>query len=1504
MSASENLNSEEIIRELCTCNGLIPENIEQDGPGTTTLEMFFSGYPKMVGLSYFPNLIHLILVGQNIQAIEGLESCPLLQELWIAECNLTTIEGLHHCTHLKKVFLYHNNISNIEGLETLQKLEVLWLNENEIKVIKGMDQLHNLKELNLAGNLIHSIGECLDLNVQLERLNLSGNKISSFQEITNLARLANLKDLSLKDPQFRPNPVCLLCNYATHVLYHIPQLQRLDTYDVSDKQIKDLADSTVLKKMMYYNMRVKAIQRQQEEEIEKVNQIKYAVKRLPEEQMKELQFMVKNLENELHYQQLSGNIPRRAPVSHGSCKSQDDIEESVRMSREESARNDSNLKEQMCKKIDSLKGRILFWTERLQQIDRFYENEVLKTKESFDLLVQFLQTELETVGNVRFEEGSPSDAWFKSCSDLILSRFCERDFKAFGISRLKINRIVRVHNRILRKQFEDKLQYLLDLEQTGFSKNYRKMMDYLFKVFYPKSPVNKKDLLKCLRDGFRTTKQSKMYEQKQDEPVLLSNSMGFCEGSRLEFLRKQAVTKESRYYDPELFKYGRVVISKVFIANSVQACPNLPIIPENYETANSVFKPQNYENSDLYSPGDGICFSKEHRNCECRLRQCEWFVFDPELVLPEYVIEFEYVPMEHSSLFPKANSFETEDLSHELQIDETIIKMEPVSKPKPKIVSLDETTILSVAKANIYSQITVLNLHGNSLSKLKEIAKLNGLRKLVISFNEFSTLEDISYLPSLEYLDASHNRVLTLEGLRALEKLKYLDLSWNQLTKTKEEISTLCKQATQLQSLNIQCNPWLKPSLVNKIAIGQLKSLTHLNGLLITEDDITEAELFFSGTRISLMSLMTNCRTDDLRPRCLSIMPSAQILSRISPNCILPGEVNANCYSMITSVNFDGQNIFRITNLEKLENLRWASFSNNFLTKIEGLERCVKLEELSLDGNCIVNLEGLSKLTELRHLSINNNQLASFDGDIDKLNHLHFLSAEYNNITSLAGLQKATTLFELYLSYNKIDNNQEIYYVKGLTNLVILDLLGNPISLKNDYRLFVIFHHPTLKALDGRAVESTESENAKDVFGGRLSSDMIAEKIGHQNFLELTELNWRTSSIRSVSLVPAEQFTNIHTVNLENNKLESFSGLIFLSNIKILYLNYNHIESILPRQKSQYLTNRQILHQTVNSSGYGKQGTSRGNKDPLFSEPLTPIMQSLEVLHLGYNGISNLPQLQLNRLTHLKSLYLQGNEISQVEGLESLEFLQELVLDHNRIKRVTETSFAKQHSLVFLHLEENRIRELNLPPLMKLKKLLLGFNKIQEISDVEKLEALPALLELSISGNPVSSKTFHRPLLVLRLQNLQILDGIAVTAEERARAEMHFLEQQALSLPNSGVDVVYPVPSFIMIGPPPLRVNHFSGADIHLSNAHEESLGNEANRYKKSKHHATGVLNNPRTLYTEFKQLRGGINISPCYLPQQNGQNRVLHPYQNNQEHEVREMGAYGKMENKSRGNK
>ena len=40
-------------------------------------------------------------------------------------------------------------------------------------------------------------------------------------------------------------------------------------------------------------------------------------------------------------------------------------------------------------------------------------------------------------------------------------------------------------------------------------------------------------------------------------------------------------------------------------------------------------------------------------SCECSARQCAWFVFDHAMVLPEYVVDFEYITKvsKHLSIF-------------------------------------------------------------------------------------------------------------------------------------------------------------------------------------------------------------------------------------------------------------------------------------------------------------------------------------------------------------------------------------------------------------------------------------------------------------------------------------------------------------------------------------------------------------------------------------------------------------------------------------------------------------------------------------------------------------------------------------------------------------------------------------------------------------------------------------------------------------------------------------
>jgi Leucine-rich repeat (LRR) protein len=367
----------------------------------------------------------------------------------------------------------------------------------------------------------------------------------------------------------------------------------------------------------------------------------------------------------------------------------------------------------------------------------------------------------------------------------------------------------------------------------------------------------------------------------------------------------------------------------------------------------------------------------------------------------------------------------------------------------------------------------------------------------------------------------------------------------------------------------------------------------------------------------------------------------------------------------VTALCLDNSHLFNLTHLNGLINLRWASFSNNYLRKIEviyknvpnlpiftnlstfkGIENCTKLEELTIENNYLRSLEGLETLKNLRKLNLSNNEI-SYDNtkeytDKIQLNspRLSYLAISNNKIKSLKFLQKLSSLLELNANFNQISNIREVFNLKQIPSLVLLDLWCNPMCHDAKYRLFVIYHLKSLKSLDGFPIESNECSEAREYFGGKLTCDFIAEKFPQIAFTDLRSLDLPQCSIRFVDLggaqLATQQFENLRSLNLENNCLTSFSGLIYLKNLKTLCLNYNKIESIYPKVKG--------------GSNVGPNGTKLGNEQKQIFD-MQPLMESLEVLHLGYNGITDLVLLQVGRLVSLKALFLQGIVVFLFESL-------------------------------------------------------------------------------------------------------------------------------------------------------------------------------------------------------------------------------------------------------------
>ena len=209
-------------------------------------------------LGHFPSLRELIVVNQGLTEIEGVDKCKLIEKIWLTANFIEQIRLIDKLPMLRQLYLGTNKIRRIRCLDKCIYLEKLWLDENRIEHIDGIANLAQLVELNLAKNNIECIGIGLDGLVSLKELNLSANRIGNFKEVLNLNRLPNLSICTFSDPHYGENPICSLCNYQTYVLFHLPKLVRLDTMIVSEES-KNFAETTFMKKRMYYNMRIKTI---------------------------------------------------------------------------------------------------------------------------------------------------------------------------------------------------------------------------------------------------------------------------------------------------------------------------------------------------------------------------------------------------------------------------------------------------------------------------------------------------------------------------------------------------------------------------------------------------------------------------------------------------------------------------------------------------------------------------------------------------------------------------------------------------------------------------------------------------------------------------------------------------------------------------------------------------------------------------------------------------------------------------------------------------------------------------------------------------------------------------------------------------------------------------------------------------------------------------------------------------------------------------------------------
>lgn len=70
----------------------------------------------------------------------------------------------------------------------------------------------------------------------------------------------------------------------------------------------------------------------------------------------------------------------------------------------------------------------------------------------------------------------------------------------------------------------------------------------------------------------------------------------------------------------------------------------------------------------------------------------------------------------------------------------------------------------------------------------------------------------------------------------------------------------------------------------------------------------------------------------------------------------------------------------------------------------------------------------------------------------------------------------------------------------------------------------------------------------------------------------------------------------------------------------------------------------------------------------------------------------------------------------------------------------------------------------------KLKILYLHANSIEKLSEIDKLAALPELINVTLHGNPIENIRGYRQHIIFMLPHLKTLDFTAITNQDRSDA--------------------------------------------------------------------------------------------------------------------------------------
>ena len=605
------------------------------------------------------------------------------------------------------------------------------------------------------------------------------------------------------------------------------------------------------------------------------------------------------------------------------------------------------------------------------------------------------------------------------------------------------------------------------------------------------------------------------------------------------------------------------------------------------------------------------------------------------------------------------NNISSIDLSKNTALKELNLNVNNINS-----IDLSKNTALKELNLNNISSIdlskntalTSLSLYFDNLSNI-DLSKNTSLTYLVLERSKISNI-DLSKNTSLRYLVLSDNKISNID-LSKNTSLRYLNLSNNissidlskntaltRLYLNDNNISSIdLSKNTDLTELDLSSNNISSIKLYDNFDISKLKGAIKNQNTYQTYLDLgsnriinlTRDYKYYCSSKIVIPSevdIQTFIDNLDLKNLTAKVFNNDEVISngKVKEGHILKLyyeeiEIDSVPIKVIENSAFDDEVFYKaVIDAYNKENNTSLPYTTNLTD-----EQLESIKNVSYSGDeksyseRIKSTTGIEKLTSLTDLFLSWNNISNMDlSKNTDLTELIFQSGKLSGIN----LSKNTALTRLILSINKLSNID----LSNNTALTTLDLYKNNIS-------------------------SIDLSKNTDLTKLDLSSNNIS-KIDLSKNTALTNLRLWSNKISSIDL---SKNTALTTLDLADNNLSNID-LSKNTDLTKLDLSSNNISKI-DLSKNTALTNLRLWSNKISSIDLSKN-------------------TALTHLDLSDNNISNIDLSQNTALTYLG---LSDNEISNIY-LSKNTSLKDLYLDYNNLSSI---DLSKNTVLTSLDLRNN-----------------------------------------------------------------------------------------------------------------------------------------------------------------------------------------------------------------------